>query len=333
MNCIICGNNNWRHIFFSNDKLLGGREIFEVKKCSKCGIYKTFPEMDFYQLIKYYPKEYPCYNQSKIDVILKNFSAKKINGYKEKIKKTLGEIKYRWIIKSEFQWINLLLMTILRKRWLSIIPYPQKQEKILLEIGYGNGKFLLAAYQNGWECVGIDIEDKIGKKISKYTKIKIIKGMAEEVSFKKESFDFIYASHVLEHSLNPLLFLNNIYKWLKPEGIVCIKIPIVSFLEKNILGKFNSVWDIPRHRYHFTKKTIKNLLYNCGFSNINFINEPNMNNWIWGLRWFLKEKNFKLYYKFDINNNYLQKLLIIPSSLLAILSLSGRCVIYATKIP
>jgi SAM-dependent methyltransferase len=83
----------------------------------------------------------------------------------------------------------------------------------ILEIGAGNNPmkewFANKGYNN---YTSIDNE-------SEYTTNEIIAD-AHNLPFIHSSFDLVFMSHVAEHFLNPLLALKEIYRVLKPDGIV-----------------------------------------------------------------------------------------------------------------
>ena len=87
----------------------------------------------------------------------------------------------------------------------------------------------------------------------------------KKLPFKKESFDIIILSDVLEHLLEPQRALNLLYDYIKPEGIVIASIPNVANWTVRIpllFGEFSYgkggivVW--PHYRF-FTKKTATQL--------------------------------------------------------------------------
>ena len=60
------------------------------------------------------------------------------------------------------------------------------------------------------------------KKSQKINKVYV--GDFQKIKFKKK-YDAIWCSHVLEHQLNPNLFLKKIYKTIRANGILCIIVP------------------------------------------------------------------------------------------------------------
>jgi len=55
------------------------------------------------------------------------------------------------------------------------------------------------------------------------------------------SFDVVWACHVLEHQRNVGLFLDNVYNILKDDGVLCVCVPP---LKHNIVGGHVSLWNM-----------------------------------------------------------------------------------------
>lgn len=106
-------------------------------------------------------------------------------------------------------------------------------------------------------------------------KIRFIKGNAEFIPIKKDSFDIITMFSSLDHCIDADLVLKNCYRLLKEEGTIFIDLTNHSSLFKQIerklspkkakLRKFNSSKE---HNYHLNPSDIKAMLENNGFSNI-----------------------------------------------------------------
>jgi len=96
----------------------------------------------------------------------------------------------------------------------------------ILEAGCGR-RWVINIDHINYTLTGVDI-DKKALEFRK-TEIKdldeVIFGDLRTVDIKENSFDVIYNSFVLEHIQNAELALNNIFKWLKPGGILILRIP------------------------------------------------------------------------------------------------------------
>ncbi len=88
---------------------------------------------------------------------------------------------------------------------------------------------------------------------------------AEDFNFD-EKFDVIFAGDLIEHLVNPGLFLDNAKKHLKPEGRLIMTTP-------NTFNLFVMAGKLTRpeppinsdHTFYFNKRTISKLLEKCGW--------------------------------------------------------------------
>jgi SAM-dependent methyltransferase len=97
----------------------------------------------------------------------------------------------------------------------------------VLDIGCGYGRNLVALRANGFDALGVEINQTIVDK-NRENGLPCIS--PSELKNKKEKFDAILLSHVVEH-FGPgdlLRFLNEQFNFLKTEGIVVIATPLMN---------------------------------------------------------------------------------------------------------
>ena len=93
----------------------------------------------------------------------------------------------------------------------------------LLEIGAGTGVFLKVAKDAGYEVYGVELSgDAVKYAKTKFEIDNIFCGMVEETTFSSEYFDIIYAWHVIEHVPDLDRFLRELYRLLKPHGLLYV---------------------------------------------------------------------------------------------------------------
>ena len=115
------------------------------------------------------------------------------------------------------------------------IPYIQNWHSIkpglnVLEIGCGEGGNLLPFSEMGCNTIGVDIAASRIKDAQIFFKTAHAKGIfiAQDIFLLKEleqNFDIIICHDVLEHITDKELFLSNLDKYLKPQGIVFMSFP------------------------------------------------------------------------------------------------------------
>lgn len=134
----------------------------------------------------------------------------------------------------------------------------EKKEKKVLEIGCGLRPF----FEKGCKIIH---SDKL-----KLPHVEIVHDLNKfPYPFKNNEFDEIIASHVLEHLDDIPKVMEELYRILKPNGILKVRVPHFSFV-----GAFND----PMHKHFFTlnsfdywdKKTPIGKILNFEVRNIEF---------------------------------------------------------------
>jgi SAM-dependent methyltransferase len=100
--------------------------------------------------------------------------------------------------------------------------------KTVLEVGCGTGAVIeqLAEHSIGSELTGIEIGDERSKKIiqGKYADKIAIRGYdGKKIPYEDATFDFVYATHVLEHVTNERGFLHELRRVAK--SYIYIEVP------------------------------------------------------------------------------------------------------------
>lgn len=120
-------------------------------------------------------------------------------------------------------------------------------DEIILDLCSGNGLLSKHFVGRGGSVVSVDISEELLSEISHIDGIETIQSDIRNVNFKEESFDkiILYAGIQYLTYKEAAILLKNIYKWLKPKGIVFIG-DIPNWDKR--WGFFNS---IERHKVYF----------------------------------------------------------------------------------
>lgn len=159
---------------------------------------------------------------------------------------------------------------------------PQKDEKIM-DLGCGTGYylFLLSSLPVDLNLTGFDHDKKAldeARNSLRNKKINFVLGDSHKLPFKENFFDKIVASEVLEHLEDDQKALKEIYKILKPNGILVISTPSINYplfwdpinwlLQRlfNIhikKGFFSGIWN--QHIRLYDKEDLENKFKKAGY--------------------------------------------------------------------
>lgn len=207
------------------------QEQFKIVTCKKCGFIFTNPRPDGEVIGKYYKDESYISHT---------------NTSKGLISKIYQEVR-KFTLKGKLNLINTLS--------------PQKGK--LLDVGCGTGMFLNVARENGWRVNGIEPDAGARAIAEEINQIKVKEQILS--SFQTETFDIISLWHVLEH----IHQLNETIEWLKDRlskhGSIIIAVPNHESKDAEIYQQQWAAYDVPRHLYHFTQKSIEELFNKHGF--------------------------------------------------------------------
>lgn len=127
--------------------------------------------------------------------------------------------------------------------------------KNLLDVGCGTGDFLSTCNLDGWNVVGVEPNDKAKKlasdKLNSNSKI-----VSDLFEINNEQFDVITLWHVLEHVPNLEEYIAKLKLLLKPNGTLIIAVPNYNSFDAKHYNEFWAAFDVPRHLWHFSKKSI-----------------------------------------------------------------------------
>jgi 2-polyprenyl-3-methyl-5-hydroxy-6-metoxy-1,4-benzoquinol methylase len=125
----------------------------------------------------------------------------------------------------------------------------------LLDVGAGTGDFLKAAKEKGWQVHGTE-PNKNATKLALKKNIELESSLND---FEGKQFDVVTLWHVLEHIPNLEETILKLSALVKPRGTLIIAVPNFKSFDANHYGKFWAAFDVPRHLWHFSKESIKNL--------------------------------------------------------------------------
>lgn len=136
----------------------------------------------------------------------------------------------------------------------------------ILDVGCGTGHFLAAMQKYGtWEVVGIDLNPEAVAFARSVLKIEAYTGKIEDIGLPPHIFDAVTMWDTLEHLRDPRSALLGVWRVLKPDGRLLLRVPSLDSLDACLFGRYWAGLDAPRHLVVFSQKTLKRLLEETGF--------------------------------------------------------------------
>ena len=163
-------------------------------------------------------------------------------------------------------WLEKLyhfVKTIALKQKLKLINSFNSEDKQLLDIGCGTGDFLKIAKDNQWNVFGIEPNENARLIANKKTN-NTVYDSDQLLQFEAQCFDVITLWHVLEHLPKLEEHLVLFESLLKPNGRLVIAVPNYKSFDALYYKNYWAAFDVPRHLWHFSQKTISKLVEQKG---------------------------------------------------------------------
>lgn len=167
-------------------------------------------------------------------------------------------------------------------------------------LDFGCGKMEFARLAKNLNVISCDVGNW-PESIAKKNKLNFKTGTLQKIKFKKESFDAVHSNQVFEHLFDPFENIKEIYKILKPNGIVLINVPNYNALSIKLgIDKFKDNTP-PGHLFYYTSKSIVNMMKKAGFKKIIIISEYLGNSFLRKISFYDKSNFMKKIVKKTLN--------------------------------
>ena len=272
-NCPVCGK------FDTDIKFSFTKHRLNIVKCRNCQMVWTTPQVRKRDLDNLYE---PNYYDSVMNQLKENSSST--------FRKLINKKKRQQLLHSFARRFNVLMKAI---------PTPDAR---LLEIGCGNGNFLLYLRDHDCQATGIDTSPHAVTLATKQG-LQIFQGELDKLNLTSNKFDGILMYHVLEHVYSPKGLLKEIHRLLKPSGILIIEVPNIDSFSARLFGPHWMHLALPLHVNHFSPTTLSLMLKQAHFTIKGAIHSSRNASTVWKLgfkavvrvllRWELKPSIFE----------------------------------------
>ena len=229
-NCPACGASEMTTHLQAKDYTVS-KNTFTIVRCAACDLLFTNPRPEAEQAGYFYQSEnYISHSNTQKGFINKLYHAVRKITLKQKTNLIQGE---------------------------------QKGTKNLLDIGCGNGHFLHACQQDGWNTFGMELDPETAARAAALTGQSIFPNL--QAIPDEPQFELISLWHVLEHVYEIDAYFEFFKKRINPGGKLLLALPNSKSFDADYFKEFWAAYDVPRHIYHFTPATITALAAKYGF--------------------------------------------------------------------
>jgi 2-polyprenyl-3-methyl-5-hydroxy-6-metoxy-1,4-benzoquinol methylase len=134
----------------------------------------------------------------------------------------------------------------------------------VLDVGCGNGDFLIQAQRAGWQALGVDPDPRAVASCRR-AGLSASEGTIETVDIRPGSLDAVTFAHVFEHLHHPQRALVRAWDLLRPGGLLWLATPNISSAGHAQFGRDWLGLDPPRHLVVFTRNALERAVVRAGF--------------------------------------------------------------------
>ncbi len=138
----------------------------------------------------------------------------------------------------------------------------------LLEIGCGDGDFLVTAQAAGWRVTGVEYSATACEKArQRLEQGEVFCGELQSARLEAEQFDLCVISDVIEHVRSPMDFLREIHRLLKPGGALFIATPSIGSWSARLMRQKWMEFKA-EHLTYFDPQTLQTALFKTNFREV-----------------------------------------------------------------
>jgi 2-polyprenyl-3-methyl-5-hydroxy-6-metoxy-1,4-benzoquinol methylase len=231
--CPVCYSEKIEEVFSAKDYTVSN-EMFTIVKCTACTHMFTQHVASQNDIGKYYQSEnYISHSDTQEGIVNKLYHA----------------VRKRTLIGKK----NLLQNET------------GKQQGKILDIGCGTGAFLNTMKLAGWESAGLEPDDIARKKALELYNLSP-RPSHEIFDLPHGAYDAITMWHVLEHVHQLQEYIAQLKNMLTTNGRIFIAVPNYTSYDAQYYGAHWAAYDVPRHLYHFSPASMKNLVEQHGLT-------------------------------------------------------------------
>lgn len=261
--CPVCGSDSVVSVYVRRDDFSLMPDMWRFSRCGKCDSLYLNPRPDTTSLPEAYRDYYTHGNgEENTGTDLKQ---RLINGYLNArfgMSRTptikIGALIFRAIFPLA------MMLDVYGRHIPRALCGPQTR---LLDLGCGNGDYLLRAREMGIRVEGCDPDPK-AVAFCRSRGLDVYIGDVFDPRLRENSYDVITLNHVIEHVAAPKAMLVRIYALLKPGGIVWMALPNPQAAGLAIFGRGWKGLHPPYHLMLPPESVLRQWLLDSGFTQV-----------------------------------------------------------------
>jgi 2-polyprenyl-3-methyl-5-hydroxy-6-metoxy-1,4-benzoquinol methylase len=225
--CPACRSADITFVLKAKDETVS-KEYFEIWQCNNCRLRFTQDVPDEKNIGSYY--------QSSDYISHSNTSQGLVNKLYHTVRSFTLKSKRKLIEKSS-----------------------GKKQGNLLDIGAGTGAFASTMKNSGWNVTALEPDATARANAQKDFGVEL-QPTENLFSLQPKTFDVITLWHVLEHVHDLHKYLDTFFSLLVDGGTLIIAVPNYTSYDAQTYSDNWAAYDVPRHLYHFSPKSMQQLL-------------------------------------------------------------------------
>jgi SAM-dependent methyltransferase len=230
--CDFCGGTSSSRLYELKDLLIGRPGTFSLVRCDDCGLLYLNPRPTWVELRKHYPSDYHPFTAA------------------------VEDETSRFVRWAKRYGILRRCRAITQRR----------NGGRLLDIGCSTGLFLNQMQQlNHWEVHGVEPVASAVDFARQRFGLQVFHGTLLDSDYPDQFFDVVTLWDVLEHVAQPNSSLREIYRILRENGLLVLKVPDPYCWQARLFGPSWIGYDAPRHLFGFPREVLTQQLNIIGF--------------------------------------------------------------------
>lgn len=142
-----------------------------------------------------------------------------------------------------------------------------KSDTSVLDVGCSAGQFLMSIKDLVGNRVGLELSQDEVDFIRSHHDFRVYNEPIENAKITEGPFDLVTSFQVVEHTLDPVEFVKDLGRQLKPDGYLYLELPNLHdvLLDCYRVSGYADFYYREPHVSYFTKDTLRNLLDQVGF--------------------------------------------------------------------